>query len=334
MVLQVVGDESGSDGENLSQATHRMFSYGSTSLSRDDASEILRRTRRAIGSTSEEAVASSELKSSKLFAKHRKVAESLFEPNGPFDGQASVYIADKTKFLAGKMVSLLLEEHQYRLREPLGFEKEAVLANEIADYALPVLPDATRSRLLQTFNQLCRSYKAPYAPSGRASKFLDALRFAIVSASHDPRASKTLNWLWEARREAYTIENEQVSTRDLEPMLPTLLVVATTWHEHFGGPEFEIHMDEYRQMTPQMIDIVKGLARGGWGVPLKDIIQVQSLDDPRVQVADWIAGAGRIAATEILRGEFSRLSELVLPFIDESSMRSPNSALEGWIAGV
>jgi hypothetical protein len=333
MVLQVVGDESGSDGENLSRPTHQIFSYGTTSLTLADATSLVVETREAIGSTGDEARSSAELKSSKLFKKHRPIAEALFEVGGPLEGKASIYLADKVKFLAGKMVSLLIEEYQYALQRPLGIELESAVANELVDWVLPTLATPIRERLLDSFNKLCRSYKTDYAPANRATDFIDALRLAIVSASSNRRASQMLDWLWRARSEVYEVERDTSQTRDLEPMLPTLLVVATTWNDLLGGEEFEIHMDEYQQMTPLMLDIVKLNARHLWNVDLRDIIQVTSKDDPRVQVADWIAGAGRIAAGELLAGRSSRLGELVLPFVDENSMRSPGSALERWLAG-
>lgn len=334
MVLQVVGDESGSDGENLSRPTHRFFSYGTTDLDESEAHDLVVATRKAIGSTENEASSSAELKLPKLISKHRPVVERLFEAGGPLDGKASIYLADKEKFLAGKMVSLLIEEDSYTSGRPVGFEYEAFYANEIADYVLPVLGDAIRAKLLESFNRLCRSYKEAHAPKNRALEFVNALRMAILSASHDSRASRMLELLWKARSEAYLIEKDFSKTLDLEPMLPTLLVVTTTWHERLRGSEFELLMDEYRQMTDQMLEIVQLNAEHLWGARLKRIVQVQSKEDPRVQVADWIAGTGRVVAGEVLAGRRSRLSALTLPFIDDNSMRSPESALDRWIAGI
>lgn len=333
MVFQVVGDESGSDGENLSRPTHRTFSYGTTNLTTSEAAELVVRTRESIGSTGVEARSGAELKWPQLYRKHRKVAEDLFERNGPLTGRACIYLVDKIKFLAGKMVSLLIEEHQLLSPEPVPFWMESFLADEITDHVLPVLAEDVREQLLQAFNGLCRSYKTPYAPAHRADAFIQALRLASLSGSHDPRASRMLGRLWVARHESHTIEADTADTRDLEPMLPTLLIVATTWNRILGGQEFEIHMDEYRQMTPYMLEIVKATAGQFFSVPLLDIVQVTSADDPRVQIADWIAGAGRVAANDIMLGHPNRLSHLVQPFIDPESMRSPDSPLEKWIIG-
>lgn len=332
MISQIVGDESGSDGENLSSPTHRTFSYGTTSLTVPEAEEIVIRTRTAIGSTEDEARAGGELKASKLFRKHRPVAEALFEPGGPLATTSSVYLADKAKFLAGKMIALLVEEHSYSRGEPLALHQQGYLADEMTDRLLPLLDDETRAELLASFNALCKSYKAPYAPTGRAARFIQALRLASVAASHDQRASELLGLLWDARSEAYEIERDDSLTLDLEPMLPTMLVVATTWHRRLRGAEFEMHIDEYRQLTPLMLDIVKSLAASMYDVRLKDIVQTNSVTDPRVQVADWIAGAGRIAAGDVLNGRASPLSDLIRPLVDPDSMRSPDSALQRWLA--
>ncbi|NQW89762.1 DUF3800 domain-containing protein [Curtobacterium sp. VKM Ac-2861] len=334
MIAQVVGDESGSDGENLSRPTHRVFSYGTTNLDESTARDLVVATRREIGSTEDEALSGAELKLPRLIKKHRPIVEALFEAGGPLDGKASVYLADKEKFLAGKMVSLLIEEDSYASRRPIGVQYEAFYANEIADHVLPILGEAIRAKLLESFNRLCRSYKEAHAPKNRAQDFINALRLAILNASHDRRASSMLDLLWKARSEAYLIEKDFSQTLDLEPMLPTLLVVTTTWHERLRGSEFELLMDEYRQMTDQMLEIVQLNAEYLWGAQLKRIVQVESKDDPRVQIADWIAGAGRVVASEVVSGKRSRLSGLLLPFVDSGSMRSPESALDRWIAGI
>lgn len=334
MVVQIVGDESGSDGENLSRPTHRVFSYGTTSLNKADAQALVEATRKSIGSTAVEASSSAELKFPKLIRKHRQVVDGLFEPGGPLDGKASIYLIDKDKFLAGKMVSLLIEEDAIASGRVIGVDTQSFLANEIADHVLPVLGDAMRRRLLESFNRLCRSYKTAYAPKNRAQDFVNTLKLVMLCASHDRRASQVLDLLWDARAEAYRIENDSSQTLDLEPMLPTLLVVATTWSGKLGGQEFELLMDEYRQMTNLMLEIVRLNAHHLWGTQLNRVVQVISRDDPRVQLADWIAGAGRVVAEEVLSGTRSRLSRLLLPFIDDNSMRSPESALDRWIAGI
>jgi hypothetical protein len=282
VVAQIVGDESGSDGENLSRPTHRVFSYGTTSLDVADARACIVATREAIGSTADEASSSAELKLPKLLKKHRRTVEGLFERGGPLDGNASIYLVDKEKFLAGKMVSLLIEEDAYASGRALGPGIEAFLADEIAENVLPVLGDAIRRRLLDSFNKLCRTYKAAHAPKNRAEDFVNVLKLAMLSASHDQRASRVLDLLWNARTEAYRLDKSPAQTLDLEPMLPTLLVVTTTWHERLGGRKFELLMDEYRQMTPFMLDIVRENAHNLWGANLDRVVQVVSKDDPRV----------------------------------------------------
>ncbi|GAA4265976.1 hypothetical protein [Frondihabitans peucedani] len=333
MILQVVGDESGSDGENLSSATHRTFSYGTTALSIAEAQDVVVQTREALGSTKAEARQGSELKASKLFKKHRTVAESLFLPGGPLAATSSVYLADKAKFLAGKMISLLVEEHESSLGTPPAMHIQGYYADEMTDQILPALDESTRAELLSSFNALCKSYKVPFAPTGRADRFIRALRLANVAGSHNRRASRMLGRLWDARHEAYAIEGDDSATLDLDPMLPTMLVVATTWHNRFHGAAFEMYIDEYRQLTPLMFEIIKSVASSMYGVRLQDIVQINSATDPRVQLADWIAGAGRIAAGEVLSGTPSRLSDLVRPLIDPDSMRSPDSALQRWLDG-
>ncbi|QIS39553.1 DUF3800 domain-containing protein [Clavibacter capsici] len=334
MSIDIVGDESGSEGENLSAASHQFFTYGTSALSHAEAADVVARTRQAIGSTMTDIHESRELKSAQLIKRHRSVVESLFSDGGPISESSSIYLVDKTKFLAGKMVSLLIEEHQHGIGNTLGPETEGLLANELHDVALPALGPRERARLLSTFNVLSRSYKTSYGPEGRAHAFVAALRDAMLSLDHGP-AVVALSRLWFSRAEAYVIEKssgeEGMRTYDLEPMLPAMLVVAATWHQRLKGSSFRIVMDEYAQFTPDMGLWVTRVANDMFKIPLKDVVQVVSREDPRVQVADWIAGVGRVAVTEVSRGDINALTDAMRPLIDGQSMYSLKSPIAAWL---
>lgn len=334
MSITVVGDESGSDGENLSNPTHQIFSYGTMALSVTEAADLIAHVRRAIGSTDLEVASAGELKSAQLLKKHRSVAEDLFEPSGPLYARASIYLADKAVFLAGKMVSLLIEEHQHNIGKPIPASLEPLLAQAIYDEALPALDTSHREALLNSFNKLGRFYKAPFAPKGRAQAFVDALEQARENLVAGPGLG-ALDLLWEARDEAFEIEKDvdagELLLRQLDPVVPTLFVASGTWNEILDSSPFTILMDEYRQVKGDVLDVVVRAAQGV-GISIEGITQVASKTDPRVQVADWIAGCGRLAATEVLSGSATnRLQRLVRPFIDENSMYSPASHLQPWL---
>ena len=89
----------------------------------------------------------------------------------------------------------------------------------------------------------------------------------------------------------------------LEPMLTALVDTTLLWSA--GGRTVDIVHDEQSALTVHRINRIREVIGGGL---LRDFEQVDSRVDPRVQVADLLAGVGRHLATQELYMEIGRAS--------------------------
>ncbi|WP_148615485.1 hypothetical protein [Nocardioides rubriscoriae] len=110
--------------------------------------------------------------------------------------------------------------------------------------------------------------------------------------------------------------------RTLDPALSAISQTARSWGMRSGRDVVVIH-DDAKVLTPETIEDLKfHLARpdlvapslAGQGVTVRDIHQVDSKADARVQIADLVAGMGRTVAEEALHGEAHPLRHHLEPF--------------------
>jgi hypothetical protein len=101
----------------------------------------------------------------------------------------------------------------------------------------------------------------------------------------------------------------------LEPMLPALAETVLFWSG--GQRQVVVIHDEQSALTAGRLGRLRqALADGAGASPLAGLVMVDSRDDPRVQVADLLAGVAR------------RLPEIVddgplQPFLSPTSLRDP-----------
>jgi hypothetical protein len=105
----------------------------------------------------------------------------------------------------------------------------------------------------------------------------------------------------------------------MEPLLPALDRAVATWGA--DGRDLVVVHDEQSVLTPwRMAEIGQRLDRAHPGHTL-EVRRVDSRDDPRVQIADLVAGIARRAAASLLTGQpDDRLIELVAPVVDARSV--------------
>lgn len=119
---------------------------------------------------------------------------------------------------------------------------------------------------------------------------------------------------------------EKLRTGD--PLLAALGATVRTWAERSGRPVLIIH-DEAKELTPaRAAQFRHYLARPelvapsrlGTGVQLHDLRLVNSQDDPRIQVADLLAGIGRAVGETVANDTPHPLLEAFTPLISELSI--------------
>ncbi|SDZ26460.1 DUF3800 domain-containing protein [Herbiconiux ginsengi] len=326
-MIQIAGDESGSEGENLTAPTHRFFTYGTVDLSEVEASSIIRDLRKAIGSTENEIASAGELKSSGLVNKHPKVLAAFLSPKGALGQRASIHVTDKSYFITSKLISLLVEEEAHERNVNLA-PIERDLANELHDEVAPHVDPVAWSVLLDTFNRLVRFYKLPAGKAATPYDFMKALNRVRRSASSALNAD-SFRMLWEARLQANEYGNDSAApiVRYLEPMVPVLLSVTATWTARYPGEELELVADEHSALTAEALDLVRGAAPIV-GSAITEVRTADSKADPRIQLADVVAGAGRHSAEVLQNGGLDELTRACVPLFDRNGLWSSGSPLE------
>ena len=114
----------------------------------------------------------------------------------------------------------------------------------------------------------------------------------------------------------------------MEPLLPALDRAVATWGA--DRQDLVVVHDEQSVLTPwRMTEIGHRLARAHPGHTL-EVRRVDSRHDPRVQIADLVAGIARRAAASLLIGRpDQRLIELVAPYADVRSVWPDDSWRDG-----
>ncbi len=306
-VVEVACDESGFSGTNLLDSATPVFTHASVDLSVDEAVELIRTLRAGARWTL------NELKSGQLLRGNESAAasQSLLEA---LSGRAHVHVVDKEYFLVTRIVDLFLNEPSYAAGTRLSeHDRPAALALYRAGRSAgPVW-----SVFLAAFVELVRT-KGRRNPDRRAVDRFFRARDALSAAGLGAEAEGVLARLSRTRVRAVLTrlaQDDRSIPPPLEPLLPALAETVLFWS---GGPRrvLVIH-DEQSALTPGRLRRLQEALTDGNGVsPLAGLVPVDSRDDPRVQVADVLAGVAR-------RSPNVSDDVLLRPFLSATSLRDP-----------
>jgi hypothetical protein len=301
-VLEVACDESGSDGENLTGGNTDVFAHASVRLPVECAAAALREIRDRIRSPAEEYKANHLLRE-----KHRAVLEWLLAPPGPVHGHAHVHLTEKAFFVVDRAVDLLLGT---------GPAHALVLFRE----GRRTFGDERFREFLAVANQLLRVRYGgePQAPVDEFFREVDDLRRA------HPRTdvSDVLDRLAEARPRAHAYRARLADGPPLIPVLNPLLpaIVSTAAHWSTGGRPVRLVHDRQNMLTPDRIAWIEETSRRA-GVGLAGLHLVHSRQDPRLQIADFLAGIARKLASDELNGRGDpALTALLRPYVGPTAV--------------
>ncbi|MFJ3472175.1 DUF3800 domain-containing protein [Microbacterium maritypicum] len=323
--LEIACDESGNDGENLFGGTTTVFAHGSTSISKGEAENLVAELYRRMRSQS------TELKS-KAFLKPQHIATArwlLTEPS--VKAESLVHLTEKRFFLSTKLFDSTVEEHMHNQGDDIYETDQAVFAAMLL-YALASRQLGTAwDAALESFNRLLR-----ITEENEIAPHLTALRKQLRDLGR--RCSGTLHDLigmvHDSTRFLPALARQQAGLdgaeklRTLDPVICAIGQTAHSWSERTGREILIVH-DVAKVLTPTMIENTKyHLDRPelitpsleGAGVIVTDVRQVDSRDDARVQLADLLAGTGRVVAQQALLGVEHPLLEAVRPIIDPMSV--------------
>jgi hypothetical protein len=308
--FEVACDESGAEGEHLIGANTDVFAHGSVHLASDAAAASVQEVRDRVRSPATEYKANHLLRE-----KQRAVLEWILGPDGPLLGCAHVHLTDKTAHVVDRLVAVLCD----------GAAADSAAAGLLA--AGRAQPTRSWDLFLEAANDLLRSRDLLLAPTPVDTFFLalDDLRRSAWPVPAGTSETLTALAAGRGRAEAYrdSVAPAPPVVPILEPFFPALLRTIAYWTDRCGGPVTVVH-DETNALTPERIDYLWERAGAG----LAGIDRVDSAHDPRVQLADFLAGVARKIASEALGGRADpALVGLIRPYVDATSVwGDPTSA--------
>ncbi|WP_150954651.1 hypothetical protein [Microbacterium testaceum] len=321
-------DESASEGENLMRSRHPVFVHGSVNLSQEEAENFLAMLRALTG------IKAPELKS--RFALEPKHRSRLMIALVALADTANIYFVEKSFFIVAKMIALLPAEYAARNGLDLHFSGLGrLMANTLHDGGREAMGEQRWASLLDSYNSVIRTYLRAGDVAPTVHPFFEALRDARANCG-EGEVREVLDFIWDARHITHHYEGmSSVQIRELDPMFPSLTTVASTWDARLGGAPFEFLADNYSGLDETTRSTIIEMVRdpSSMGVPLpsaalKAIRLTDSKGDPRVQVADIVAGVGREVAGMALNRVFDDpLQQVAYPMLDRSIMTSDASPL-------
>ncbi|TDC30013.1 hypothetical protein [Kribbella albertanoniae] len=263
--LEIACDESGFSGSNLLDPVAPVITHASVDLTVAEAAELLNgiRVRTA-----------KEYKSNRLLRpEQRPVLKRFLAALG---GRAHVHVIDKTSYVATRVLELFLGEPSYGDGTQLGRAQ-----------LLDVSVLRSRTEFLDSFLVLTRTKRLRLLDHAAIDRFFGLLPEELHGLSRR-RVEETLVRL---------IEDDPAIPPPLEPLVPALAETALFWSA--GERSVGVVHDEQSALTPHRVArLADYLAAAVVPAPppLTGVRQVDSRLDPRVQVADLLAGVARRAA--------------------------------------
>jgi hypothetical protein len=300
-VVEIACDESGFSGTNLLDAATPVFTHASVDLAVDEAVELIAVLRSGFGSSL------TEVKSGQ-FLRRRQSAQALEWLLAALSGRAHVLVVDKEYFIVTRLVDLFLTEPSYAAGTRLTQDQRpAALALYRAGRSLG---GRHWSDFLAAFVELTRAKRGHQPDRSAAERLLEA-RDALARGGLGAHAGGVLDAL-ERTRIWDVLDRLARDDRSipplLEPMLPALAETVLYWSR--GQRRVLVIHDEQsaltagrlRRLQAVLADAADWSAPQSWVAggapsarvsPLAGLVAVDSRDDPRVQLADLLAGVTR-----------------------------------------
>jgi hypothetical protein len=350
--LEVACDESGSEGERLVGGNTDVFAHAGVDLETEVAAECIRDIRGRIGSPALEYKANHLLRE-----KNRGVLTWLLGPSGPVVGRGRVYLADKSFFVVHRTVEILVGD----LDEMVPTELPS--SSRTGSMALALYRDGRHAfgrvqwqAFLEVANDLlrvksARQLGAPVPPEHVESRngaespveslfhLIDLMRCANAPS----RCAEVVELLGAAKHRAESfrarLHDDATTLSVADPLIPAIIRAVAYWGR--SGRAVAIIHDEQNVLSADVVTVLQdilrrspvGLHHGAASGPLASLRLVDSRCDPRVQLADFLAGVARKIASDALngRGDFE-LTALLRPFVDTASAWAHDVAGAGFDA--
>jgi hypothetical protein len=313
-VVEIACDESGFSGTNLLDAATPVITHASVDLSTGEAVRLMTDLRAGFR------FSPYEFKSGQ-FLRGPGAGDALEWFLAALNGRAHVHLIDKQFFLVTRIVDFLLAEPSYAAGTRLTQDhRPAALALYRARTAA-----ANWGVFLAAFVGLVR-IKRQRRDSRPVERFFQA-RDALVREGLGAQAEAVLNQLRPTHVQAVVtrlINHDRSIPPPLEPMVPALAETVLSWSG--GHRQVLVIHDEQSALTADRLTRLQQVLANDAGLSPADadgtgpslgvasrlagLVMVDSRDDPRVQVADLLAGIARRLAD---KGNDSPLRPLLSP---------------------
>lgn len=312
--VEIACDESGFTGGNLT-FPQTVFAHASLRVSHEAAAEEMERLRRRVS-------AHGELKASWLlrWCEHRDLVR-LLRPDGVVD-RALVHLTDTRLFLLARLCDALLGVNEVDGLDLPGADVSVrATALRLHRHGEDVFGSPRWQRFLVAAGNVLRT-NSRWIPATAVADFEHSV--ADLAASPAPPAVREdLQRLRASSGRAASVRRSlKADSRRpplLEPLLPALTRAILWWGaEH---PRLVVVHDEQSALTRwRLAEIATQLAEQQPGHTFH-LDRVDSRKDPRVQIADLVAGIARRAARGWLTGQVDEeLLDLVRPLVDPQSI--------------
>lgn len=312
--VEIACDESGFTGGNLT-FRDMVFVHASLRVGEDAAREEMARLRRRVA-------ARGELKASWLLRWcDRDDLLRLLGPDGLLPGAAVVHLTDTRLFLLTRLTDVLLGSQRVSGLDLPGEAADRATALVLRRHGEGALGPQRWQDFLTVAGNALRT-NSRWVPASAVEELESALG-DLALAPAPPAVRRALRLLRTADGDVRAIRRSlEADPRQpplLEPLLPAVTRAVLRWGA--DHPALRLVHDEQSALTPwRVAEMADRLGRRHPGHVL-DLVRVDSRDDPRVQIADLLAGIARRAATGVLTGRReSGLIELVGPLVDPTSV--------------
>jgi hypothetical protein len=279
--VEIACDESGFSGSNLLDPASPVITHASVDLAVPEATEVVAVLRSRLHRRP-------EYKSSQLLRPGQRPALEWFLTC--LRGRAHVHVIDKTGYAAARVLELFTEEPSYGAGTSLGRDhSDAVLALRRHTGFLAAFVDLTRTRRVRLISH-------------------DAIDRFFAAMPADLPALREVTRTRVEEVMARLIEEDRAFPPPLEPLVPALAETLLFWSAG-GRPVTVVHDEQSALTRGRVARLGTFLAEAVSPAPppLRSFLQVDSKDDPRVQVADLLAGIARRGAP--------KLNELLAPYL-------------------
>ena len=265
--VEIACDESGFSGSNLLDPASPVLTHASVDLSVPEATKVVAVLRSRL-------LRRSEYKASQLLRPGQRPALEWFLTC--LRGRAHVHVIDKTGYVAARVLELFTEEPSYGAGTSLG-----------RDHCGAVLALRRHSGFLAAFVDLTRTRRVRRISQATIDRFFAAM----------PADLPALREITRARVEEVMIrliDDDRAFPPPLEPLIPALAETLLFWSA--GQRSVAVVHDEQSALTRGRVARLGTFlaeAVSPAPAPLRSFMQVDSRDDPRVQVADLLAGIAR-----------------------------------------